>query len=473
MIPGAAHDSSARTPPPRCHPKTRVKLIAHITAWFEGKGRQELVLWVTGPAGSGKSAVVQTFAEHLVRIKLLGASVFFSRPNKRNNPLGVFITVAYQFASRIDAYRNFIAERLNRDPVLLNGDMRAQFTAFIVEPFVEKKIGAGCKRWGVLLDGLDELDGEDAHCEIIHLISTFAHEHPDAPLTWIIASRPESHISNTFDDDDVRHSCWSERLPIDSTEACKDVEHFLRSSFLTLQKKLQHSVPNDWPSDTDFLKLTAAASGLFIYAEVVMQFIRDPNYADPISRLKVLLSIIDRSNALPPTENPFVHLDALYHQILSSIPSNLWPMAKRLLGFVNRQGHIFNWFRANELGTLRGMSLLFGVSLHVIYTCLNKCQSTLRVPDWKVAHKEKLTILHASFADYLRNPTRSREFYLGSDEVVDDDVGSCLLTIWNKCNGGDTGTGMGGVSVFTTNADVFINFSVLGNGLAPVLLGVG
>jgi hypothetical protein len=95
------------------------------------------------------------------------------------------------------------------------------------------------------------------------------------------------------------------------------------------------------------------------------------------------------------------------------------------------------------------------------------------VPDWKVAHKEKLTILHASFADYLRDPSRSGQFYLGSDEGVDDDVGSCLLTLWNKCSEGDVGTGMRGVSVFITNADVFINFGVSENCLAPVLLGVG
>jgi hypothetical protein len=68
------------------------------------------------------------------------------------------------------------------------------------------------------------------------------------------------------------------------------------------------------------------------------------------------------------------------------------------------------------------------------------------VPDWKVAHKEKLAVLHASFADYLKDSKRSREFYLGSDEGVEDDVGSCLLTIWNDCNGGDMGTGTCGVS---------------------------
>jgi hypothetical protein len=368
IIRGAAHDSSARSPPPRCHPQTRIKLIARITAWFDGQGQQELVLWITGPAGVGKSAVVQTFAEYLVKLELLGASVFFSRVNKRNNPHGVFITIAYQLATRIEAYHNFVVERLSRDPELLNGDIQAQFRTFIVEPFVGKKIGAGGKKWGILLDGLDELKGEDAQCEIIHLISAFAHEYPDAPLAWVIASRPESHISNTFDDDEVRHSYWSEHIPIDSTEACKDVERFLRSSFKTIQKKFRNSVSSDWPSDTDFLKLTAAASGLFIYAEVVMQFIRDPNRADPVSRFEVLLSIIDRSNVTATQENPFVHLDALYHEILSSIPSNLWSTAKRVLGFVSAGQYAIPPHDTECGASLRGMSILLGLTRHVIYT---------------------------------------------------------------------------------------------------------
>jgi hypothetical protein len=268
IIQGAAHDSSARTPPPRCHPDTRVKLIGRIVAWFESQVLQELLLWITGPAGVGKSAIVQTFAEYLAKSKSLGASVFISRPNGRNNPHGVFITIAYQLATRIEAYCDFIIERLSRDPELLRGDMQAQFTTFIVDPFVEKEIGAGGKRWGILLDGLDELRGEDKQREIIRLISTFAHKHPDVPLLWIIASRPESHISNTFDDDEVRCSCRSEYIPIDSTEACEDVDRFLRSSFTTIRKNFRQSVPSDWPSNTDFLNLTAAASGLFVYAEV-------------------------------------------------------------------------------------------------------------------------------------------------------------------------------------------------------------
>ncbi|XP_006457602.1 hypothetical protein AGABI2DRAFT_123454 [Agaricus bisporus var. bisporus H97] len=411
IILGAAHDDSAR---------------------FNGEARRELLLWITGPAGVGKSAVVQTFAEYLVEAKLLGASIFCSRPNKRNNPHRIFITIAYQLAVRIGGYREFIVERLTLDPQLLNRDMATQFKTFILEPFVEKKIGAGGNQWGILLDGLDELEGEDAQCEIVRLVSTFAHEHRDTPLVWIIASRPEPHICNTFSDAaDLSH--WSEYIPIDSTEACDDVERFLRSSFAMTRRRFRQCVPSDWPSDSEFLKLTAAASGLFVYAEVVMQFIRDSDNADPVSQFETVLLVIDRSGAIPTKENPFVQLDALYREILSSISPKLWPTTKRLLGFLICQQRL-SFYIANRIRTLRGTSLLFGLTRSVMYPCLIKCHSTVRVPDWNVAHEVTLGILHASFADYLKDPSRSGDFHVNNKDAKDDMLFR-LLEVWNICSG--------------------------------------
>jgi hypothetical protein len=65
---------------------------------------------------------------------------------------------------------------------------------------------------------------------------------------------------------------------------------------MTTKKKFRDSAPSGWPSDTDFVRLTAAASALFnVYAEVVMRFVRDSDHVDPVSWFAVLLSVIDRS----------------------------------------------------------------------------------------------------------------------------------------------------------------------------------
>src|SRR5262249_18452943 len=162
--------------------------------------------------------------------------------------------------------------------------------------------------------------------------------------------------------------------------------------------------------------------------------------SDPAKRLQLLSSVIDRSGAAPTKANPFVYLDALYMEILCSIPSELWPMTKRLFSYIIHAGEIVfdDDYLPRSLQTLKGIAILFGLPPHVIYGCLSKCYSTLRIPDWKVAHKKNLTFLHASFADFLKNPQRSGAFNVSSAADTKYDVASRLLDIWDKC-GGDTG----------------------------------
>jgi len=93
VIEGAEYDSSLRDPPPQCHPNTRIQLRGTIVTWFHNKTRKKALLWLNGPAGVGKSAVIQTVAESLAESNSLGATLFFSGLNDRNDPQRVFTTV--------------------------------------------------------------------------------------------------------------------------------------------------------------------------------------------------------------------------------------------------------------------------------------------------------------------------------------------------------------------------------------------
>jgi hypothetical protein len=434
IITGISYRDSARGSLPRCHPETRVNIIARIESWLDGQGPEELLLWITGPAGVGKSAIVQTLAEHLARINLLGASLFFSRPAGRNNPHLVFITIAYRLATQIEAYREFLFARLTLDPDLLNSRMEEQFTTFIVEPFKERVLEVGGRRWGILLDGFDELEGKDAQRNIIQLISTFVHTHRNAPLVWIISSRSERHIVNRFDDDDVRRCCWVESISIDSRESCEDVQCFLRSSFGKTRRDFRHSLPMNWPGEGAITKIAAAASGLFIYAELVMQSIRDPVGNDPTKPLHTLLLGIDRSANNP---DPFVRLDEFYSKILSE---SSWPTTKNLLRFVI-QWEQHSVFIPKGFNTLRGMSIFFGLSRPAIYGCLEECHSTLKIPDWDVGHQENLAFLHESFPEYLTDSRRSQGFHIDTGDDKDD-MTLRLFEIWDECSGSDIALGM-------------------------------
>ncbi|KAJ3565188.1 hypothetical protein NP233_g7800 [Leucocoprinus birnbaumii] len=93
--PDASMDSGARFPPPMCHPGTRTRILETLEEWMGCPTRSHRMLWLRGPAGVGKSAIAQTFAERCAERDRLGATFFFSRPNSRDRLETVIPSLAY------------------------------------------------------------------------------------------------------------------------------------------------------------------------------------------------------------------------------------------------------------------------------------------------------------------------------------------------------------------------------------------
>jgi hypothetical protein len=437
IIIGAAHDDASRQYAPRCHPGTREAILETLLTWFNNISRLKSLFLISGPAGVGKSAIMQSFAESIADRVI---SVFVSRPNNRNNPNRIFTTIAHQLAGCIKAYRDYLVDLIATKPEILNKNMATQFHAFITEPFVVRKIGAGGPPMAILLDGLDEVEGVEHQKDIIRIISKFTQEYLDTPLAWIIASRPEFQITNTFKERSIQGRFESHSIFIDAPDARDDVRRFLVDSFKTIRDEIPYPTPMDWPGEAVLAKLAAASSGLFIFAQTAVRFIKDPDHLNPISRLDIVLSVIDRSKGVSSAEQPFRNLDNLYTEILSRISPELLPTTKLLLRLaLSFRSDKFLGLRAGSRSrTLRGMSVILKLEPHHVSAALIKCISTLKIPPWEEADEEPLTFLHASFPDYLTDAERSGEFYIDvlgmEDQVL---LGYCAL--WHKHSGENAG----------------------------------
>jgi hypothetical protein len=366
---------------------------------------------------------MQTLADELVKSLHLGASVFISRPNGRNSSRQLFLTVGYQLAEHIKDYRTYIAEKLAQKPGLVDKGMEEQFKIFIVEPFGARKIGASAEPWAVLLDGLDELNEHGSQAEIIRLVANFVLEHPDAPLRWAIASRPEPHIVDMFDAKDVVRACWKMDVPVDP----EDVECFLRDNLERIREKFPRTVPKEWPSEEQFWKLVDRASGLFILANTVIRFIENPRYADPATRLNQVLSALDGAAATSHA-HPLAPLDALYASILSMIPHDVWPTTKRVLGALLHPDRDRGIPKLEMLGAI---SVVLGLDLNTVYASVNGCYSFMKLSDPEEAYMEPTVFYHASFGDYLLDPARSQNFYISMGDV-EEDIFKSTLNVWQK-----------------------------------------
>ncbi|KAF9451880.1 hypothetical protein P691DRAFT_294321 [Macrolepiota fuliginosa MF-IS2] len=450
-IPGAAFDDSARDPPPRCHPGTRLAILQRARDFLADRQADKRLLWIVGPAGVGKSAIMQSLAESMASINsdiVLGASLFFS-VNGRSDGSKTLTTLAYQIAVHDSSYRHFVRNEVTNDRTLLRKALSTQFTKFIVEPFVKNTVGGGHKRFLILIDGLDECDGNGTQYQILDLISSFCIQHPTAPLVWIIASRPEPHIMAFFTHIKFASVYEKEEIVIDSDQAREDVEWYLRNELDTLGPKYPAlASETQWPPEHEFLKLSAGANGLFAFAFTAVRFIDDPESGDPESRLKEILEVIDDilSRSRENGAHPMAQLDALYSRILSRVPARTLPTAKNLLLGITLSDLMFvdlcNWL---------------ALASNVAYGALHQLHSVLCIPSRDHAFKEPLRFLHKSFQDYLFDSNRSGMFqdHEGAKELdfecaqrVLSEAGDAkspgahgILISWDACKLPKTGEG--------------------------------
>lgn len=399
-IPGAALDSSDRDPPPRCHPETRLSIINRTQCFITNCNGSRRMRWIVGPAGVGKSAIMQTLAEITTDATddvVLGASIFFSI-NGRNDGTKAITTLAYQFAVNYFPYREFVEEAMTRDPSLLGKSMTAQFNKFIVEPFVRRLPRPCHGRFLIVIDGLDECNTHHSQCELLSLISDFCMKYPASPLVWVVASRPEPHITAFFSRTEVAPAYEKEEILVDSDEAREDVERFLHVEF----KKIQMKSPAladlaRWPTEHDFLKVADASDGLFAYASTVIKYIDDPAYGNPVSQLHEVLKVIcsNSRNLVVGKAHPMAQLDALYWRMLSRVPADVMVDTRRiLLTMVDCDTSFY------VLGNFLGMTkdAAYGATYHL--------RAVLSVP--QPDSESMIYAFHKSFTDFLKDFKRSK-----------------------------------------------------------------
>ncbi|KAJ3566552.1 hypothetical protein NP233_g6933 [Leucocoprinus birnbaumii] len=394
-ITAAVFDSSHRDPPPRCHPGTRLETIECVHRFYDAGGKQKKLLWIVGPAGVGKSAIMQSIAETSPN---LGATFFFSA-GAYDDPSKVIQTLAYQIAVRHETYRHHLRWKLSSDPTLFSKSMTAQFSAFFTEPFAESMVVTVSHQLLILIDGLDECSGIDEQRRLLHLISTFATTHPHVPLLWTIASRPEPHISSFFNRPSLASVHDQLVLEVNSSGARQDVERYLREELTDIRASHPAlSYKLRWPSEPEFLSLAIAADGLFIFATTSLLFINDPTIGDPASQLQLLLKVLDRTTAVLPhtSASPLARLYALYEGILNRVPRHILPDTHRLLlgnGVISKE--IDTW------GSLMWACSFLGMSPESAYGALHHLHSVLYVPSPFDADHEQIRCHHKSFSDYL------------------------------------------------------------------------
>ncbi|KAJ7827653.1 hypothetical protein B0H14DRAFT_1228225 [Mycena olivaceomarginata] len=382
----ALYDSADSFPQPKCHPETRTKLLDDLYRWATQNYPAQPLCWLHGPAGAGKSAVMQTLCEKLRSANRLGGTFFFKRGHAtRGNSRALFVTLAYQLALSNNRELNpLISQIVEYDPSIVGRSIDAQLRQLIVEPCKSLEDSATPI---LLVDGLDECDTHNAQVEVLRLIGHVVHQHPNI-VRIIIASRPEAHIRDCLEGCSFAGILHS----VNVEQSLNDVRTFLRDKFARIHQDHKHTmegVLTPWPSADILEELVRKSSGYFVYASTVVKFV-DDKYFYPIDRLRAVVEL-----SQTPSEAPFAALDQLYIQILSGVP----PRFHLTLGDILQGCALLPWLTSNEIEKL--LELRPGV-VHLI---LRGLHSVIDVTG-------KVSAYHASFWDFLQDPQRSSIFHL-------------------------------------------------------------
>lgn len=134
-----------------------------ILSWIEHGGDKRL-LWLSGPAGAGKTAIAGTIADECHKRGWLAGSFFFSASStsyERRTKDAFVTTLAFQLCehSGLVCLKDEILNSVDNNPAIFKKRLDEQLEVLILEPLRKAlKSGYSESAWPrvIIIDGLDE-----------------------------------------------------------------------------------------------------------------------------------------------------------------------------------------------------------------------------------------------------------------------------------------------------------------------------
>ncbi|RXW20031.1 hypothetical protein EST38_g5820 [Candolleomyces aberdarensis] len=427
---GAIHDSAERCDAPKCHPETRVAVQDNLYRWIVEDDREleqpKKIVWMTGPAGTGKTAVMGSLAGHCAANGVLGATFFFaswSASVGRRRKTAFVTTIAHQLAQHRKELKIAISTAMENNPGVLEKNLHVQMEILVLAPLrdvVHQSEGQEL-RGAIIVDGLDECEAEQYHDatstgpratptrtnaqdqrEILEVLQAASLD-PDFPFRILIASRPERVFREFFDP--KRNPTFSQKLDLNvEHNADADITLFLEAQFDLIRDR--YNFPPSWPPPGTIQTLVENASGQFIYAATVIRLFDTGHREAPKALLEAILKI---DATRKTTSNPLEQLDALYTHILESSPDP--PLSVRWIHTI----HSFTgWDNANVFNV--NMLLQTDPESNEAEHLLGTLHSLIQIPPHSDQTTTPYGFYHKSLLDFLGDPGRCGKLYVEQSE---------------------------------------------------------
>lgn len=378
--------------------------------WIQNENSALPFFWLYGPAGAGKTAILQAIAEFLCSQsgsdENFGGSFFFSRgKNGRDQGHFLFSTIAYQLALNVPGLRHHVNRIMESNPTLHTKSMAVQLQKLIVDAF-QSLSPLPQRSCLVIIDGLDECHDKETQQSILQLLSKAIIVHK-LPVRFIIGSRPEFHIRTSFDEKSLY--TITQRVVLDETfSPGRDIQVLLQDGFADIYAKnadIMSHVKRPWPAKGIIDLFVQRSSGQFIYAATVLKFV-GADFCNPIKQLTLILKSDPAA---------FSDLDQLYTQILSVYPKK--ENIVQVLGIITAFDD-----QALTPEVIEDILEMEEGEVKLVLRALSSLCGFVEVKNGQYLTKEVVSnvgrpyFLHASFGEYLVDSSRSGPFHINKQE---------------------------------------------------------
>lgn len=176
-----------------CTTGTRVEIQEEIIDWMLSETNQN-VFWLHGVAGSGKSTIVATLAQHLRGIYRLGGFLCFKK--EKSDPNTIIHTLAFELSSFTSAIQSLVLVEIKRNKDIIMAPLATQFDKLVTMPLTsvaDEQLGP----IAIILDGLDECGTLETRQDLMKVLHQKISALP-RNFKFIIASRREPDIDKVF-----------------------------------------------------------------------------------------------------------------------------------------------------------------------------------------------------------------------------------------------------------------------------------
>ncbi|KAJ5930705.1 hypothetical protein N7466_006198 [Penicillium verhagenii] len=306
---------------------------------------------------------------------------FFFKQTEKERGIAKYLisTITRQFITTNRPLVPFILDALDKDPDIGSKFLGEQFDKLLYLPLM-KLDSEQVKTVVIVIDALDECDGENDIKFILHLLFKLQ-EIKSLRLRVVLTSRPELPIRLGFDSEENHQDLVLHELPLPVIE--HDIRLFLKHEMSAIQ--VNRGLPPDWPGNDKIEDLVQMSIPLFVFAATACLFIKKNLH--PHTALERYLNI----GATGATQ-----MEQMYLPVLRQLIQDDEEQTKEALKeFQEIIGVII--LLATPL-SVNSLALLLQMPIQEIKDHLVFLHSVLFVPD---NTNTPVRILHLSFREFL------------------------------------------------------------------------